>query len=64
MFLSLKNLIRRINIAEKRYKYFSKSKCYTSNPFSFVQNKTYVWVERVKDFNKCGYLDKKKDIGN
>lgn len=58
---SLKKLMKRINEVDKRSKYLSKKKCYTSNPFAFTQNKTYVWVERVKDFNKCGLFEKSTD---
>lgn len=58
---SLKKLIKRIDEVDKRSKYMSKEKCYSSNPFAFTQNKTYVWVERVKDFNKCGLFDRKSD---
>ena len=63
IFRSLNQLIKRINEIDKRSKYLSKEKCYSSNPFAFAQNKTYVWVERVKDFNKCGQK-KKKDKNN
>lgn len=58
ILLSLKRLIRRINEIDRRSEYLSKKKCYSSNPFAFTQNKTYVWVERVRDFNKCGLFDK------
>ena len=61
LFVSLKKLAKRIHQIDKRAKYMSEKKCYSSNPFAFVQNKTYVWVERVKDFNKCGFIRKKKN---
>lgn len=54
----IKKLIKRIDEVDKRSKYMSKEKCYSSNPFAFTQNKTYVWVERVKDFNKCGLFER------
>ena len=49
----LKNLINRVEEIDEKSKKMSKDKCYSSNPFAFAQNKTYVWVEKVKDFNKC-----------
>lgn len=51
---SLKNLINRVDEVDMKSKKMSKDKCYSSNPFAFQQNKTYVWVERVKNFDKCG----------
>ena len=49
----LTNLINRVEEIDEKSKKMSKDKCYSSNPFAFAQNKTYVWVEKVKDFNKC-----------
>lgn len=57
----IKKLIKRIDEVDKRSKYMSKEKCYSSNPFAFTQNKTYVWVERVKDFNKCGLFERNQN---
>lgn len=48
-----KNLINRVDEIDKKSKKMSKEKCYSSNPFAFQQDKTYVWVERVKKPNSC-----------
>ena len=47
----LKNLKKRIEEIDRKTKELSKSKCYSSNPFAFQQNKTYAWVETVKNKN-------------
>lgn len=59
LFVSLQKLTEKINQIDKKTKDLKK-KCYSSNPFAFVQNKTYVWVERVRDFNKCSIFNKNK----
>lgn len=48
-----KNLINRVDEIDIKSKKMSKEKCYSSNPFAFQQDKTYVWVERVKKPNSC-----------
>ena len=54
-----KNLINRLEEIDIKSKRMSKEKCYSSNPFAFTQNKTYAWVEKVKDFNKCSRRNRK-----
>lgn len=58
LLISLKKLIDRINEINIKSKNMSKERRYSSNPFAFTQNKTYVWVDRVKDFNKCSWFSK------
>lgn len=48
-----KNLINKVDEIDRKSKEMSKEKCYSSNPFAFQQNKTYVWVDRVKNENQC-----------
>ncbi len=60
LLLSLKKLIKRINEIDRKSQYMSREKCYSSNPFAFQQNKTYVWVERIKNIDKCGRPDFKE----
>lgn len=57
---NLKKIIKRIDYIDKKAKQLSKEKCYSSNPFAFQQNRTYVWVERIKNFDKCGRPDYKQ----
>lgn len=45
IFVSLKNLIKKINVIDKRARRLSQTQNYSSNPFAFVQNKTYVWID-------------------
>ncbi len=59
LFFSLKKLINRINDIDTKSKRMSKESSYSTNPFSFKKDKTYVWVEKVKDFNKCSWLGAK-----
>lgn len=55
-----KILIKRVNEVDTMSKKMSREKCYSSNPFAFQQNKTYAWVERTKDVDKCGRVNPKK----
>lgn len=47
-----KNLKKRIEEIDIKSKEMSKEKCYSSNPFAFQQQKTYVWIEKPPD-KKC-----------
>ena len=60
LLLSLKKLIKKIEYVDKHAQQMAKENFYTSNPFAFVQAKTYVWIEKVKDFNQCNLLKKNK----
>jgi hypothetical protein len=51
---SFKNLINQVEELDKKSKKMSKEKCYSSNPFAFQGNKTYVWVEKLKGLDDCG----------
>lgn len=53
IFVSLKNLIRKINVIDKKAKKLSRHRSYSSNPFAFTQNKTYVWLEKENNPNHC-----------
>ena len=46
LFISLKSLVNRINRIDERTKNMYFRNTNSSNPFSFSQNKTYVWVEK------------------
>ncbi len=59
LLISLKKLIKRIDEIDKRSKQMSENTHYASNPFAINENKTYVWIEKVKDFNKCDLFNKK-----
>lgn len=48
-----KNLINRVDEIDRKSKKLSEEKCYSSNPFAFQKDKTYVWVERVKKPKTC-----------
>ena len=48
---TFKSLVRKVEEIDRKTKELSKSKCYSSNPFAFQQNKTYAWVETVKNKN-------------
>lgn len=58
LLISLKKLIKRIDEIDKRSKQMSENTHYASNPFAINENKTYVWIEKVKDFNKCDLFNK------
>ncbi len=47
-----KNLKKRIEEIDIKSKEMSKEKCYSSNPFAFQRQKTYVWIEKPPD-KKC-----------
>lgn len=53
IFVSLKNLIRKINVIDKKAKRLSRNQNYSSNPFAFTPNKTYVWLEKENNPNNC-----------
>lgn len=48
-----KNLINKVDEIDRKSKEMSKDKCYASNPFAFQQNKTYVWVDEIKNKDNC-----------
>ncbi len=50
---SIKNLIKKIDEIDAKSRKMYKEKCYSSNPFAFQQNQTYVWVEKLNKFDKC-----------
>lgn len=58
LLISLKKLLKRIDEIDKRSKKMSENTYYASNPFAVHENKTYVWIEKVKDFNKCELFKK------
>lgn len=58
IFVSLKNLIKKINVIDKRAKRLSQTQNYSSNPFAFVQNKTYVWIDKDNTQNNCKIQNK------
>ena len=51
IFVSLKNLIKRINVIDKKAHRMSQNQNYTSNPFAFTKNKTYVWMDKEENPN-------------
>lgn len=51
IFVSLKNLIKRINVIDKKAQRMSQNQNYTSNPFAFTKNKTYVWMDQEENPN-------------
>lgn len=57
LFVSMKKIIKRINEIDTKTKKLNKEKCYSTNPFAFQQNKTFVWVERVKYTDNCGRIN-------
>ena len=53
IFVSLKEIINRINRLDERYKNKFINGTSSTNPFSFVQNKTFVWIEKPKQEPQC-----------
>lgn len=64
LFEKLKKFINRIDEVDRKAQKLSKEKSYSSNPFAFQQNRTYVWVERVKKFDKCGRFRPRNDVNS
>ena len=48
-----KNLINKVDEIDKKSKEMSKEKYYSSNPFAFKENRTYVWIDKVRNDNNC-----------
>lgn len=58
IFVSLQNLIERVNEIDKKAKKLSIDKDCSSNPFISSLNKTYAWIEPVKENPQCKYRPK------
>lgn len=58
LFVSLKKLIKRIDKIDKKTKKMFEKKIYSTNPFAFNKKRTLIWVDEVKDYNKCQFFNK------
>jgi len=63
IFVSLKEIINRINRLDERYKNNFINGTSSTNPFSFVQNKTFVWIEKPKQEPQCN-IDEFRKLDN
>ena len=62
LFVSLKKLIKRIDKIDKKTKKMFEKKIYSTNPIAFDKKQTLIWVDEVKDYNKCqSYKTKNKN---
>ena len=50
---NFKDILNKINKLEKETEKLSQQEYFSTNPFAFNRNKTYVWVEKISDYNHC-----------
>lgn len=55
IFISLTNIIKRVKELDQKSKKLFEQEKYANNPFSFIQNKTYVWLEYPNEHTQCKY---------
>ena len=48
-----KKILYKIYRLEKKAKKLSENEYFSSNPFAFKKEKTYVWIDKVDDYNHC-----------
>lgn len=52
IFSEFKNIMKKVNKIDRKYRRLYKDNCFTSNPFSFTCGQTYAWVEDEENENE------------
>ena len=50
---NFKDILTKINKLENETERLAQNEYFSTNPFAFNRNKTYVWVEKISDYNHC-----------